>query len=68
MAGFDKLVGSYEEALAGLTDGMTVVAGGFGLCGISGSLIAQVQKMGVEVAHASYPTTAAWTTSASDCC
>ena len=34
MAGFDKVVNSYEEALAGLEDNMTVIAGGFGLCGI----------------------------------
>lgn len=26
MAGFDKRVSSYEEALAGLKDGMTVIA------------------------------------------
>ena len=34
MSGLDKRVGSYEEALHGLQDGMTVLAGGFGLCGI----------------------------------
>ena len=34
MAGFDKVVKTYDEALAGLRDGMTVIAGGFGLCGI----------------------------------
>ncbi len=27
MSGLDKRVGSYEEALKGLTDGMTVLAG-----------------------------------------
>ncbi|CDF84191.1 putative succinyl-CoA:3-ketoacid coenzyme A transferase subunit A [Pseudomonas knackmussii B13] len=48
MAGLDKRVGSYEEALAGLTDGMTVVAGGFGLCGIPENLIAQIRRMGVK--------------------
>ena len=36
MSGFDKVVGSYEEALAGLEDNMTVIAGGFGLCGDRG--------------------------------
>jgi 3-oxoacid CoA-transferase subunit A len=40
MAGLDKRVSTYEEALAGLTDGMTVLAGGFGLCGIPENLIA----------------------------
>jgi 3-oxoacid CoA-transferase subunit A len=42
MAGFDKRVSSYEEALAGLEDGMTVIAGGFGLCGIPENLIAEI--------------------------
>ena len=35
MAGFDKRVDSYEAALAGLTDNMTVIAGGFGLWALS---------------------------------
>lgn len=48
MAGLDKRVGSYEEALAGLTDDMTVLAGGFGICGIPENLIAQIRKMGVK--------------------
>lgn len=46
MAGFDKRVASYEEALAGLEDGMTVIAGGFGLCGIPENLIAQIRHLG----------------------
>ncbi|MCP8466355.1 CoA transferase subunit A [Pseudomonas sp. ZM23] len=48
MAGLDKRVGSYEEALAGLTDDMTVLAGGFGICGIPENLIAQIRRMGVR--------------------
>ncbi|MFV3333128.1 CoA transferase subunit A [Pseudomonas sp. NY15437] len=48
MAGLDKRVGSYEEALAGLTDDMTVLAGGFGICGIPENLIAQIRKLGVK--------------------
>ncbi|MED5609150.1 MULTISPECIES: CoA transferase subunit A [Pseudomonas] len=48
MAGLDKRVGSYAEALAGLTDGMTVLAGGFGLCGIPENLIAQIRRLGVK--------------------
>jgi 3-oxoacid CoA-transferase subunit A len=48
MSGFDKVVHSYDEALAGLTDGMTVIAGGFGLCGIPEGLIAQIRRMGVR--------------------
>lgn len=46
MAGFDKVVNSYQEAMAGLSDGMTVIAGGFGLCGIPEGLIAQIRDMG----------------------
>src|SRR5213592_672692 len=46
MAGFDKRVDSYEAALAGLTNNMTVIAGGFGLCGIPENLIAQIRRMG----------------------
>jgi 3-oxoacid CoA-transferase subunit A len=48
MSGFDKVVQTYDEALAGLTDGMTVIAGGFGLCGIPEGLIAQIRRMGVR--------------------
>lgn len=48
MAGFNKVVTSYDEALQGLEDGMTVLAGGFGLCGIPEGLIAQIKKMAVK--------------------
>ncbi|TXS89558.1 CoA transferase subunit A [Parahaliea maris] len=46
MSGFDKVVGSYEEAMAGLEDGMTIVAGGFGLCGIPENLIKEIKRRG----------------------
>jgi 3-oxoacid CoA-transferase subunit A len=48
MTGFDKRVDNYDQALAGLTDGSTLVAGGFGLCGIPENLIAQISKKGVR--------------------
>lgn len=48
MAGLDKRVGSYQEAMAGLTDGMTVLAGGFGLCGIPENLIMEIRRLGVR--------------------
>jgi len=48
MAGFDKRVADYAEALAGLKDGMSIVAGGFGLCGIPENLIARIHAMGVK--------------------
>lgn len=48
MSGFNKVVTTYEEALDGLTDNMTVMFGGFGLCGIAEGLIAKVCEMGVK--------------------
>ena len=48
MAGFDKVVGSYAEAMEGLEDGMTVIAGGFGLCGIPENLIAEIKNKGTR--------------------
>lgn len=48
MAGFDKRVNSYQDALAGLEDGMTLLAGGFGLCGIPENLIAEIQHRGTR--------------------
>ena len=46
MAGFNKVVSSYAEAMDGLKDGMTIVAGGFGLCGIPEGLIARIKEIG----------------------
>ena len=46
MAGLDKRVASYAEALEGLQDGMTVLAGGFGLCGIPENLIYEIRRKG----------------------
>lgn len=46
MSGFNKVVKSYDEALAGFKDGMTVMVGGFGLCGIPEGLIKKVYEMG----------------------
>lgn len=48
MAGLDKRVGSYAQALDGLTDGMTLLAGGFGLYGIPENLIAEVRRRQVK--------------------
>ncbi|HAT2608704.1 TPA: CoA transferase subunit A [Kluyvera intermedia] len=48
MAGLDKRVASYHEALEGLRDNMTVLAGGFGLCGIPENLIAEIRRRGVH--------------------
>jgi len=48
MAGFDKRVTSYEEAMDGIESGMTVIAGGFGLCGIPENLIGEIKRRGVK--------------------
>ncbi|MEM7281294.1 MAG: CoA transferase subunit A [Pseudomonadota bacterium] len=48
MPGFDKVVSSYSEALDGLVDGMTVIAGGFGLCGIPEGCIAEIKRRGTS--------------------
>jgi len=48
MSGFNKVVNNYDEALAGLTDDMTLIVGGFGLCGIPEGLIAKIKELGVH--------------------
>ncbi|HEX4886973.1 MAG TPA: CoA transferase subunit A [Luteibaculaceae bacterium] len=44
----NKAVKNVEEALTGLTDNMTLMVGGFGLCGIPENCISQLVKMGVK--------------------
>lgn len=46
MAGFNKVVSSYQEAMTGLENDMTVIAGGFGLCGIPEGLIKAIKERG----------------------
>jgi|TARA_R110002096_G_scaffold168798_7_gene340092 3-oxoacid CoA-transferase subunit A len=48
MSGFNKVVSSYQEAMAGLSDDMTIIAGGFGLCGIPEGLITEIKRQGVK--------------------
>lgn len=48
MSGFNKVVTSYAEAMAGLTDGMTIIVGGFGLCGIPENLIYEIKNKGTK--------------------
>ena len=48
MSGLNKEVSTYEEALKGLEDGMTVMVGGFGLCGIPEGLIDQVKEANTQ--------------------
>ena len=43
-----KVVKNAEEACQGIQDGMTLMVGGFGLCGIPENCIASLVKMGVK--------------------
>jgi len=44
----DKRIASADQALLDLKDGMTVLIGGFGLCGIPENLIAAVEQKGTR--------------------
>ncbi len=46
MQDFNKVVTSYEQALAGFSDHMQVMIGGFGLCGIPEGLIHYIHNAG----------------------
>jgi len=48
MNGFNKVVTSYDKALEGLESGMTLMVGGFGLCGIPEGLIHHVAHLPVN--------------------
>jgi 3-oxoacid CoA-transferase subunit A len=43
-----KIFSSYEDALQGLKSGMTLMIGGFGLCGIPEGLIKHISEMPVS--------------------
>lgn len=47
MAGLNKVVNTYDEALKGITNDMLLMVGGFGLCGIPEGLIQKVADIGV---------------------
>ncbi len=44
----NKVVANAEEACKGLEDGMTIMLGGFGLCGIPENCIAEMVKTGIK--------------------
>lgn len=44
----NKIVGSADEALEGVRDGMTLLVGGFGLCGIPENLISALKRTGAK--------------------
>lgn len=47
----NKVVNSPDAAVADMRDGMTVMVGGFGLCGIPENLIAAVIRKGIKGLH-----------------
>ena len=44
----NKSVNNVEEACEGIASGMTLMLGGFGLCGIPENTIAHLVKMGIK--------------------
>jgi 3-oxoacid CoA-transferase subunit A len=48
VSGFNKVITTYDQAIAGLTDHMTIMVGGFGLCGIPENLISKIYQSGVK--------------------
>ncbi len=48
MSGFDKVVNSFDEAMDGLENGMIIIAGGFGLCGIPEGCIEHIRQSGIR--------------------
>jgi 3-oxoacid CoA-transferase subunit A len=44
----NKVVTSADEAIKDIQDGMTILLGGFGLCGIPENCIAALVKKGVK--------------------
>ena len=48
MSGFNKVIKTYDEALLGLEDNMTLMVGGFGLCGIPEGLINALYRKGTK--------------------
>ncbi len=44
----NKVVGGAKEAIEGITDGMTLMLGGFGLCGIPENCISELVEAGIK--------------------
>ena len=45
----NKKVNNVREALQGIEDGMTIMLGGFGLCGIPENSIAELVQKGISI-------------------
>ncbi|HEV2614527.1 MAG TPA: CoA transferase subunit A [Gammaproteobacteria bacterium] len=48
MKAFHKVVKNYDEAISGIKSGMTIMVGGFGLCGIPEGLIKKVHDLEIN--------------------
>ena len=48
MSGLNKVVSTYDQALAGIQDNMTIMCGGFGLCGIPEGLIQSIYQRNIK--------------------
>ena len=65
----NKLYPNAKDALAGvLRDGMTIMSGGFGLCGIPSVLIEAIRESGREGSDRGVQQCRAWTTPGWGCC
>ena len=64
----NKVFASANEAVRDIPSGATILAGGFGLCGIPENCIARARASSARRTSPSSPTTAASTTSASASC
>lgn len=45
----NKIYASAKDALHDISDGATIMLGGFGLCGIPENSIAVLQQMGIKI-------------------
>lgn len=48
MPGLNKIVSTYDQALEGITNNMTIMVGGFGLCGLPENLIKSLRDKGLS--------------------
>jgi acyl CoA:acetate/3-ketoacid CoA transferase alpha subunit len=55
----NKVVKNAEEACIGIADGMTLMVGGFGLCGIPENCITELVSKGVKILRV-FRTMPAW--------
>ncbi len=64
----DKRISSADAAIEKLTDGVTILMGGFGLCGIPENLIAAVSRKGTKISLSSATTRESMILASGFCC